>query len=154
MSPNRILDGDVPMHRVGIKKPLIGLLVTLFVTALFYRLGDNEIYDIISAGIISFCLALGAFVILIFTERWTWRAVGLMISVGGAALTHLFLLAGITLESIPVNTSLNRSIIRAHLCVGGIILALGIISWGRDRYRKKHRQDVLDFLDPRDHYVK
>lgn len=154
MSPNHILDGDVPMHRVGLKKPFIGAIVTAVVTAIFYYLGDNEAYDIISAGIISFCFVLGSLVILIFTERWTWRAVGLMISVGGAALTYLFILAGIALESIPVNTSLNRSIIHAHLCVGGIMLALGIISWGRDRYRKKHRQGVFDFLDSRDHYVK
>lgn len=151
--PNRILDGKTKMHRTDVHKPVVGVLMTMLMAFIFYQMGDSKLHDIISSAIIVFCFTLGTLVILVFTEKWTWRATGLMIAIAGAAMTYSFILASLTIHSVEISKLANKSTIRASLDVGGIMLAACIFDWAYHRWKYKHRSEAFVLL-PDDETIK
>lgn len=139
MSPNRILDGNAPLHRSGLHKPVIAVLITTLLAIINYFLGDSETHDIISCAIIWLTFGVGAAIIAVFTEDWTWGKAGLMISLAGASLTYGLILTGL-LGLTDFSQLATRSIIRATLDNGGVLLCLGLMSWGYLRYQGKREQ--------------
>jgi vacuolar-type H+-ATPase subunit I/STV1 len=138
------------MHREGTRKPFIGLLVTGILAVLNFHIGDDPLHDQFSAGIIFVSFGLAALVILIFTEQWTWRAVGVMISLAGTSTVYGLILAR-TRGWVESDQLVTRSILRASLDVGGVLLFLGLTMWAYER-RGGSNKPLLDIIDPRAFY--
>jgi hypothetical protein len=133
------------MHRIGVHKPAIGVLVTVALTALYYRMGDDPGHDRFSAGLIALSFGIAAIIILWFTEHWSWRAVGVMIAMTGTAITYALVWGGAN-DLLAANPTLTRAILRASLDVGGVLLLVGLASWLAER-RRGNRMSLFDWTD-------
>lgn len=133
------------MHREGTHKPVVGLLVTGILAALYYWIGDDPRHDQFSAGIIAISFGLAALVILLFTERWSWRAVGVMIAMAGTAIVYS-IIWGRANDLFNANPLLTRSILRSSLDVGGVLLFIGLMVWAIERHRGR-RISLFPWID-------
>lgn len=133
------------MHRTDTHKPAIGLTATAAIAALYYWIGENNAHDQISAGVIALSFGLAAIIVLIFTERWSWRAVGVMIAMAGTSIVYT-LIWGRANDLFAANPLLTRSILRASLDLGGLLLLFGLIVWGIER-RQGHQVRLLGWLE-------
>ena len=140
------------MRRDDIHKPITGLLVTatLALALVNHQLGDDLRHDQFSAGIITVSFGIAALVILVFTERWSWRAVGVMIAMAGTSTVYGLILAR-SLGLMASDQLVTRSILRASLDVGGVLLLIGLVMWALERWRGD-RIALFDWIDPRDGY--
>ena len=131
--PNRILDGrDKPIDRRGLHKPVVGIVVTALLALVGYHFSDHPLQDKLSTGIIAISFTVAVLVVAIFTEGWTWRAVGVLIGLSGAAATYWSLFLAF-MGVLEVNQLVTRAIIRSSLDVGGMLLFLGILGWVLER---------------------
>lgn len=148
--PNRLIDGrGHPIKRNGLYRLFIGALITALVAFIFYRLGDDPWIDQISTFIILFSFIQSALVVLTFTEEWRWRTVGILIALGGTGLAYAVFF-GFSVSHDEVNALAVRSVLRASLVVGGIILAVGTWAYLCNR---RHGFDMeTDLFDTRDGY--
>ena len=133
------------MHRTDTHKPVIGLTVTGVLTALYYWVGDNRTHDLFSTSIIALSFGIAALVIGYFTERWSWRAVGVMIAMAGTSIVYT-ILWGKANDLFNANPLLTRSILRASLDVGGVLLFLGLLVWAFER-RNGRSLSLFDWMD-------
>lgn len=133
------------MQRTNKYKPAIGLTVTALLTALYYRIGENNAHDQISAGIIALSFGMAALVVLIFTEMWSWRAVGVMIAMAGTSIVYA-LIWGRANDLFNANPLLTRSILRASLDLGGLLLLMGLVIWAIERHRG-NRPAIFEWID-------
>ena len=138
------------MRREDIHKPVLGLLVTGLLAMANYAIGDDPRHDQFSAGIITVSFGIAALVILIFTERWSWRAVGVMIAMAGTSTVYGLILAR-SWGLVASEPLVTRSILRASLDVGGVLLFVGLLMWAVER-RRGRRISLFDWIDPRDNY--
>ena len=148
--PNRLIDGrDNPIDRKGLYRPIVGALVTVLVSFIFYRLGDDPWLDQVSTFIILFSLIQSALVVLTFTEDWLWRTVGVLIALGGVGLAYTIFF-GFTVSHAELNALAVRSVLRASLDVGGVILVVS--TWAYLYNRRRGIGLNTDLFDTRDGY--
>lgn len=144
--PNRILDGNRKLNRTHGNKPVIGFLMTVILAVAIYLDGNRAWEDPLAAFLIAFSFTVSTLIVAIFTEMWTWRATGVLISLAGTAIIYWIILAG-ALGWVDPNPLLTRSILRASLTVGGTLLLLGIVQWAKER-RAGSRPSSFTLLDP------
>jgi hypothetical protein len=151
--PNRIIDGrDHPIDRNGLYKPVIGILITIMVAFIYYHIGERSFLDQASTLIVAFSFIQATIVVVVFTEDWKWRIVGILIALGGTGLAYAFLYGNATGHT-NINTLYVRSALRSALTVGGTILAIG--TWAYLYRRHRHGEKIAEgFIDPRDNYHK
>lgn len=151
--PNRLIDGrDKPLRRTGLHKPVIGILSTITLASTLYLDGERSWENQLAALIIAVSFTVGAVIVGIFTEDWTWRAVGVLIALIGTAGVYWWLLSVMRGYADP-NPMLTQAVLRSSLSVGGILLFLGILQWGRER-RTGRRLGAFEFIDTRNNYRK
>lgn len=139
------------MHRTGIHKPILGFLVVFVMAFINYQVGENETHDQITSFMIAFSFLYTALVILILTEVWYWRAVGVMVALGGTGLVYA-LIFGRGAEILNVSQEVTRAILRAALDFGGPVLAICVTGYLIDRFFHDQKEDFLSWLDLRRHY--
>lgn len=127
------------MHRTHVHRPVIGAAATAALAAIYYQLGDSQMHDRFSAGLIAITFGFATLVVMHYTREWLWRAVGVWVAIGGIALTY-FLLWGKGGEYINFSQLATRSILRASLDFGGVVTMLGLIKYVIDRRRGQQAQ--------------
>lgn len=139
------------MHRTGVYKPIIGLLIVCAMAVVNYRIGESTTHDQITSFMIAFSFIYTALVIIILTEDWYWRAVAVAVALGGTGLVCA-LIFGRGAEYINVSQEVTRAILRAALDFGGPVLAVCVTGYLIDRYFYDQKEDFLAWLDLRRHY--
>ena len=122
------------MHRTNVHRPVIGFSITAAMAVIYYQIGDSNMHDRFSAGLIAITFGFATLVVMHYTRDWLWRAVGVWIAIGGIALTY-FLIWGKGGAYINFSQLATRSILRASLDFGGVVTFLGLVKYVIDRQR-------------------
>lgn len=133
------------MRRTNVHRPVIGFCVTTALAVIYYRLGDSQLHDRFSAGLIALTFGFATLVVMHYTRDWLWRAVGVWIAIGGIALTY-FLIWGKGGAYINFSQLATRSILRASLDFGGVVTFLGLVKYVVDRQRGRDAR-LFGWLD-------
>lgn len=129
------------MRRAGLHILAASIVLYILGVFAFLAIGETPWVDKLSASNIAISFILCGIVVLIFTEEWLWRRAGAMIAILGAGIGYLYI-SGVAWDFFAQNQALSKALLRSAFNVGGTLFTLGILRWGYDRWRTRHREPI------------